>query len=159
MNKESQDVKDKICIKVLAKYNLSEGKTNMVDLNLLQSSNAWKHIGMEIIRNNDGKLGVKVKASENLKQVYGNIHGGIIAMAVDSASGVAINDLIGIHRGAVTVELKVNYLNPAGDSDIYAFAQVVKKGKRIITCTVEVFNSKGDHVAVGITTFMLTQND
>ncbi len=36
-----------------------------------------------------------------------HIHGGIIAMAVDSASGVAINDLIGNHRGAVTVELKV----------------------------------------------------
>ena len=131
----------------------------MVDLNLLQSSNAFKHVGMEIITNDDNKIGVKINDSENLKQVYGSIHGGFIAMAVDAASGVAINNLIGQHRGAVTVELKVNYLNPVSGSDIYAFAQVVKVGKRIITCTVEVFNSKGDHVAVGITTFMLTHID
>lgn len=132
----------------------------MVDLNLLQSSNAWKHIDMEIIENDDGKLGVKVKGSENLKQVYGNIHGGFIAMAVDAAAGVAVNNLIGPDHGAVTLELKVNYLLPVGgDSDVYAFANVVKGGKRIITCTVEVFNNNGDLAAIGITTFMLTKGD
>lgn len=127
----------------------------MVELNLLQSSKSWKHIGMEIIRNSEGKPGIRIPNSENLKQFYGNVHGGFIAMAVDTASGVAVNDSIGDNRGAVTVELKVNYLEPIGESDIYAYAQVVRKGNRLLTCTVEVTNDEGVLAAIGITTFIV----
>lgn len=133
-----------------------KGRGNkMVELNLLQSSKSWKHIGMEIIRNSEGKPGIRIQNSENLKQIYGNVHGGFIAMAVDTASGVAVNDSIGDNRGAVTVELKVNYLEPIGESDIYAYAQVVRKGNRLLTCTVEVTNDEGVLAAIGITTFIV----
>lgn len=126
----------------------------MVELNTLQSSNVWKYIGMEIVENDRGQKGIRIKNSDNLKQVYGNIHGGIIAMAIDSAMGVAVNQALGPDQAAVTVELKVNYLRPIIDSDFYAYATLVKEGKQLLTGTVEVLDTDNQIVAIGIATFI-----
>lgn len=127
----------------------------MVDLNLLQSSPIWKYIGMEIVENLQGQKGVKISNHENLKQVYGNIHGGIIAMAIDAAMGVAVNEALGPDQAAVTAELKVNYLAPIFDSDLYAFAELAKQGKHLIVGTINVYNEENQRVALGISTFSM----
>lgn len=126
----------------------------MSSLDNLLTSNVWKYIGIEIVTNNEGKKGVKIKNNENLTQLHGNIHGGIIATAVDTALAVAVNEAIGEEKKAVTVELKVNYLLPV-DSDIWAYANLVKVGRRLLTGTVEVLDSENNIVAIGSGTFSL----
>lgn len=129
----------------------------MVELNSLQSSNVWKYIGMEIVENDKDQKGIRIKNTDNLKQVYGNVHGGIIAMAIDAAMGVAVNEAIGPNQSAVTVELKVNYLRPVFDSDFFAFATLVKQGRQLLTGTVEVFDEDNCIIAIGITTYVRKQ--
>lgn len=125
----------------------------MVDIGALESGNVWKYIGMRVTRDGDGRLGVHVRVTDNLKQVYGNVHGGIIATAIDAAVAVAVNDHIGKDHGAATVELKVNFLRPVRDSDIFAYAKLVKAGRQLITGTTEVFDDRGNLVAIGIATY------
>ncbi len=125
----------------------------MVDLDLLQAGNVWKYIGMKIV-SRDGQPGVHVRNSESLKQVYGGVHGGIIATAVDAAVAVAVNSAIGKDHGAATVELKVNFLHPVTDSDIYAFARLVKQGK-LMVASCDVLDDQGRLVAVGMATYMV----
>lgn len=127
----------------------------MANLDILQSSNVWKYIGIQITSNEDGKKGVWLKNSENLKQLHGSIHGGIIATCIDAALAVAVNEAIGEEKNAVTVELKVNYLLPVVDSDLWAYADLVKVGKRLLTGTVEVFDHEKNIVAIGSGTFAL----
>lgn len=127
----------------------------MVELNSLQSSNVWRYIGIDIVENDQEQRGVQIKNTENLKQVYGNIHGGIIAMAIDAAMGVAVNEAIGPDQSAVTVELKVNYLRPVFNSDLFAFAKLVKQGKQLLTGTVEVHDEENHLIAIGISTFIM----
>lgn len=131
----------------------------MVDLGSLEAGNVWKHIGMKIIRNLDGQLGVHVKATDKLKQVYGNVHGGIIATAVDAAVAVVVNNVIGQDYGASTVELKVNFLRPVSNSDLFAFAKLLKEGKRLMIGIAEVFDSDDNLIAVGIATYMIKSMD
>lgn len=128
----------------------------MVELNSLQSSNVWKYIGIEIVENDQEQRGVQIRNTDNLKQVYGNIHGGIIAMAIDAAMGVAVNEAIGPEQSAVTVELKVNYLRPVFNSDLFAFAKLVKQGKQLLTGTVEVHDEENHLIAIGISTFIMS---
>lgn len=130
----------------------------MVELNSLQSSKVWKYIGIEIVENDQEQWGVMVKNTDNLKQVYGNVHGGIIAMAIDAAMGVAVNAAIGPDQSAVTVELKVNYLRPVFNSDLFAFAKLVKQGKQLITGTVEVHDEENHLIAIGSSTFFVKVN-
>src|SRR5690554_3342637 len=127
----------------------------MANLDILQSSNVWKYIGIQITSNEDGKKGVWLKNSENLRQLHGSIHGGIIATCIDAALAVAVNEAIGEEKNAVTVELKVNYLLPVVDSDLWAYADLVKVGKRLLTGTVEVFDNENNIVAIGSGTFAL----
>lgn len=130
----------------------------MVELNSLQSSNVWRYIGIDIVENDQEQRGVQIKNTDNLKQVYGNIHGGIIAMAIDAAMGVAVNEAIGPDQSAVTVELKVNYLRPVFNSDLFAFAKLVKQGKQLLTGTVEVHDEENHLIAIGISTFIMKAN-
>ncbi|AFM00728.1 MULTISPECIES: PaaI family thioesterase [Desulfitobacterium] len=127
----------------------------MASLEALGTSNIWRHLGISIVTNDQGKKGVKITNTDVLKQVHGNVHGGIIATAVDAAMGVAVNEVIGPDHYAVTVELKVNYLLPVADSDIYAYANLVKEGKRLFMGTVDVYDEDDNLVAIGSSTFTL----
>ncbi|WP_291350074.1 PaaI family thioesterase [Desulfosporosinus sp.] len=126
-----------------------------MDLNSLESANVWRYLGIKIMHDSEGRAGVHVKDSENLRQVYGAMHGGIISTAVDAAAGVVVNKCIGRDYAASTVELKVNYLLPVVNSDIFAYAKIVKRGKQLIVTTVEVFDDLSNVVAIGIVTYMV----
>lgn len=127
----------------------------MATLEALETSKVWRYLGIEIITNDKGQSGVKINNTENLKQVHGNLHGGIIATAIDTAMAVTVNEAIGPEQYAVTVELKVNYLLPVADSDIYAFATLVKNGKRLFMATVQVYDEEQNIVAIGSGTFSI----
>lgn len=126
-----------------------------MDLDLIESGNVWKYLGITIVRDSEGRSGVHVKNTENLRQVYGSMHGGIISTAVDAAAGVVVNEAVGKDYAASTVELKVNYLLPVVDSDIFAYAKIVKKGKQLMVTTVEVLDDEANVVAIGIVTYIV----
>lgn len=130
-----------------------------MDLNLIEAGNVWKHIGMEIVRDSEARPGVYVKNTDNLRQLYGAMHGGIIATAVDAAAAVAVNEYAGTNYAASTVELKVNYLLPVVDSDIFAYAKIVKKGKQLVVTTVEVLDNQANVIAIGIVTYIIKSID
>ncbi|AGA69474.1 hypothetical protein Desdi_2029 [Desulfitobacterium dichloroeliminans LMG P-21439] len=127
----------------------------MASLDVLGTSNIWRYLGIDIITNEQGKRGVKINNTDDLKQVHGSLHGGIIATAIDTAMAVAVNETIGPDHYAVTVELKVNYLLPVVDSDIYAYANLVKAGKRLFIGTINVYDENDSLVAIGSSTFSL----
>jgi uncharacterized protein (TIGR00369 family) len=127
----------------------------MVDLNLLESGNVWKYLGMKIVRDSEGRPGVHVKNTDNLRQVYGGMHGGIISTAVDAAAAVTVNEAVGRDYAATTVELKVNYLLSVVDSDIFGYAKLVKRGNQVMVATVEVLDNRANVVAIGIVTYMV----
>ena len=131
----------------------------MVDLNFLESGNVWKYIGMKIFRDEEGRLGVHIKNIDELRQVYGAMHGGIVTTAIDAAVAVAVNNAYGKKFAASTVELKVNYLLPMVDSDLFVFATLVKKGKQLTVATVEAIDGQKKLIAVGIATYMVKAID
>ena len=126
-----------------------------MDLNLIESGNVWKYLGMKIVLDSEGCSGVQVKNTDNLRQVYGGMHGGIISTAVDAAAAVTVNEAVGKDYAATTVELKVNYLLPVVDSDIFAYAKLVKRGKQLMVTTVEVLDNRAEVVAIGIVTYIV----
>lgn len=128
-----------------------------MNLKQIEAGNVWRHIGMEIVRDSEGRPGVRVINTDKLRQLYGAMHGGIISTAVDSAAAVIVNEAVGDDYAATTVELKVNYLLPVVDSDIYAYAEIVKKGKQLVVTTVKVIDNRANVVAIGVVTFMVKQ--
>lgn len=94
-----------------------------------------------------------LEVTEPLKQVYGKVHGGAIAGLIDSAMAAAVNTHIALEQGASTVELKINFLLPVEDGNLYAQGEVISKGKRLLVCECRVRNENGELVAIGLGTF------
>lgn len=123
----------------------------------LESGNFWKHMSMTTVVGTDGITRVAMNLTEDLKQIYGNIHGGAFAGLMDSALAVAVNQQLDPGEGASTVELKINYLRSASEGTLWGEGKVIKKGRQIVVAQGEIKDDNGQMVAFGTATFMITK--
>ncbi|MBO8170165.1 MAG: PaaI family thioesterase [Thermoanaerobacteraceae bacterium] len=112
----------------------------MVKLNDLAAGSFWQLIDMDVDYDENGKAFVRIPVSEKHRQVYGQVHGGVIATMLDSAIAVVVNQKIGPDEGANTVELKVNYLRPALGDSLRAEAEIIKYGRRLIVAEAKCYD-------------------
>ena len=85
-----------------------------------------------------GVVEIVLPFREDLTQQHGFLHAGIVTAIVDSACGYAALTLMPAGVGVLTVEFKVNLLNPARGARFVARGEVVKPGRTITVCTGEV---------------------
>jgi uncharacterized protein (TIGR00369 family) len=131
----------------------------MVRIADLETGPYWKHMGMKTVPSPDGNIEVVMTITADLKQYYGNIHGGVIASLFDSAVAVAINQQLDAGEGASTMEIKLNYFRPVSDGKLWAKGKVIHKGRKIVVGQGEIKNDAGQLVAFGTATFMIIRFD
>lgn len=95
----------------------------------------------------------KMEVTEALKNRFDMLHGGITATFVDTAMGATVFHITGSTNGAVTLDLNVNFLNPARIGWLTAKTEVVKKGGTIVVMHTRVYDEHGVLVATASGTF------
>lgn len=86
----------------------------------------------------------------------GSVHGGLIATVADESVWYALEHVTGSTRNSTTVELKVNYLRMASNTNLLrARATLVKTGNTLCVGTVEVTDAQGTLCAIATATYML----
>lgn len=111
-------------------------------------------LGNRITRLKPGFAEVSVRYKKELTQGYGYLHGGVIASLVDTAAAFATRTLIEPDDKLVTLEMKINYINPA-QTDLQATACVIHKGRRTAVIEVEVKDKKGALCAKALLTYVV----
>lgn len=101
-------------------------------------------LGAQMTEVGAGKTEIVLPFREELTQQHGFVHAGIITAIVDSACGYAALSLMPPGVGVLTIEFKVNLLNPAAGERFVARGQVVKPGRTIMVCTGEVIAERAD---------------
>jgi uncharacterized protein (TIGR00369 family) len=71
-------------------------------------------------------------------QQMGFVHGGVTATMADITTGFAAFTLVEKNESVVTVDLKVNYINPGKGEKLIAKAHVYKAGSKLIFCKTEI---------------------
>lgn len=112
-------------------------------------------LGFKVVRVWKDGITMEAAVRPELTNIFGTLHGGVTATLVDAAAGVALFGLLGGQRAVTTVELKVNYLNPAGDGKVRARSKIIKLGKTLAVFSVHVHDEHGKAVATGLVTYML----
>jgi uncharacterized protein (TIGR00369 family) len=119
-------------------------------------------LGAEMTEVRPGMTEIVLPFREELTQQHGFVHAGIITAIVDSACGYAALSLMPPGVGVLTIEFKVNLLNPAAGIRFVARGQVVKPGRTIMVCTGEVVAERADGtqqmVALMQTTMMVVRD-
>lgn len=71
-------------------------------------------------------------------QHHGYVHGGVISTLMDIAGGHAAQTLMGAGDSVLTVEFKVNMLAPGEGEALRAEGRVVRSGRRITVCRMDL---------------------
>ncbi|MFP5351017.1 MAG: PaaI family thioesterase [Actinomycetota bacterium] len=112
-----------------------------------------EELGIEIVEKGDGTARLTMKAGPGHLNDGGILHGGAIATLADCAMGSALASKLD-DEAPLTVEAKINYLEPGGEGVIVALGKVRRKGKRFTVLEAEVFQEEnGDHIAYATATF------
>jgi len=99
--------------------------------------------GFRVIAVQPGRAEVALSRRDDLLQFFGHFHGGVITALADQAAGIAVTSSLPKGRIGVTVELKVNFLEPASGSELVARAKTLKMSGSIGVATVEIFSKDG----------------
>jgi uncharacterized protein (TIGR00369 family) len=95
-------------------------------------------LGAELRAVDPGRTEIVLPFREELSQQHGFVHAGIVTAIADSACGYAALSLMPPGVGVLTIEFKVNLLNPAAGARFVARGQVVKPGRTLMVCTGDV---------------------
>jgi uncharacterized protein (TIGR00369 family) len=101
------------------------------------------HIGAVIEELAPGRCVLNVPFRTELSQQHGFFHGGIIGTLADTAGGYAAYTLIGAEQSMLTVEYKINFLQPGLGETLRAVGEVIRAGRSLTVSQVSVFVMDG----------------
>lgn len=99
-------------------------------------------IGARLTRVEPGRVEIELPFRDDLTQQHGFFHAGIVGTVADSAGGYAGYTLMPAGSSVVSVEYKINLLAPADGERLVASGQVVRSGRTITVCDLEVLVDK-----------------
>lgn len=102
------------------------------------------HLGARITRIAPGRVHIVLPARPEVTQQHGYVHAGATSAIADSAGGYAAYTLFPEDTDVLTVEYKINLLAPATGDHIEAVGTVLKSGRTLTVCQLEVFGVQGD---------------
>lgn len=114
-------------------------------------------LGAELQSVSPGEVVIKLSFRDDLTQQHGFLHAGVVTTIVDSACGYAALSLMDAETGVLTIEYKVNLLNPAAGDYFTAVGRVTKPGRNVTVCAGDVYAHRDGaetHVATMLATIM-----
>ena len=112
-----------------------------------------RHLGARLGHIGPGRVHILLPGRPEITQQHGYIHAGATSAIADSAGGYAALTVFPPESEVLTVEYKINLLAPAAGEHLEAVGTVVKAGRTLTVCQLEVFavdhGAKRSLVAVG----------
>jgi uncharacterized protein (TIGR00369 family) len=99
-------------------------------------------LGARMGRVEAGLVEIVLPYRDDLTQQHGFFHAGVTSTIADSAGGYAAFTLLPAEATALTTEYKINLLAPADGQVLRALGRVVKPGRTLTVCDIEVFVEK-----------------
>jgi uncharacterized protein (TIGR00369 family) len=97
------------------------------------------HLGALLSHIAPGRVHIVLPSRPEVTQQHGYFHAGATSAIADSAGGYAAFTLFPENAEVLTVEYKINLLSPAVGDHIEAIGTVLKPGRTLTVCQLEVF--------------------
>ena len=114
--------------------------------NLFQKSPVLHHWGIELINISAGAAEMRMRIREDMSNLHGQCHGGVLFTMADACFGFAANSY---NDRTVAAACDINYLKPAevGDEITAQAVEVWKRGRSGLY-DVTLTNQSGDKIAL-----------
>jgi uncharacterized protein (TIGR00369 family) len=133
------------------------------DSNVLDELKRWfasvplnAQLGLEIVDLGETTSTLRMPLQPWFAQEMGVVHGGIITTIADTAAVYALHPEADLSKRMTSIEFKLNFLRAGrlDDGPIEARARVVRKGRTVAVCSVDVWQ-KGEIIATGLFTYLI----
>ena len=101
-----------------------------------------------------GRVEVAVDNWPGLQQQHGYVHAGVTTTLLDNACGYAAISLKPAGIEVLTIELKVNLLNPGRGEQLVAVGQVLKDGRQVTVVQADAYGVQSDGSRVHVATML-----
>ena len=98
-----------------------------------------RHLGAQLGHIGRGRVHILLTRRPEITQQHGYVHAGASSAIADSAGGYAAITMLEPGNEVLTVEYKINLLAPAGGDQLEAIGTVIKTGRTLTVCQLEVF--------------------
>jgi uncharacterized protein (TIGR00369 family) len=105
------------------------------------------HLGMEVVEAANGAASLRLELAEHLCNKRGVAHGGAVAALLDSALGAAVISAIAPQEWCGTLQISIQYNDPARHGPLTAAGRVVRRGRKVAFAEGEVVDARGRTVA------------
>ncbi len=115
------------------------------------------HLGASLVELRPGFAEIRLPFAPFVRQQHGYVHGGAIASVLDSAAGYAAFSLMPADATVLTVEYKLNFVNPGEGEAVIARGRVVKSGRTLSVVQADAYARTGGKevlIATSIQTLM-----
>lgn len=116
-----------------------------------------RHLGAELVEVRTGLATIRLPFRAELTQQHDYFHAGGTASIADSAGGYAGFTMFPDNSSVLTVEFKLNLINPAQGDRLEATGRVIKPGRTLTICNLDVWAVTAAarvHVATGLQTLI-----
>ncbi|BBK44319.1 thioesterase [Allostella vacuolata] len=103
-----------------------------------------RHLGATVEEIRRGQVRIRMPYRAELTQQHGYFHAGGTSAIADSAGGYAGLSVFPADSSVLTVEFKINLLAPAEGEHLEAVGRVVRSGRTLTICQIEVFGVTGE---------------
>lgn len=117
----------------------------------------WLHLELTAIDFDAGTITITLPYRDELSRSLDqrDYHGGVIATLIDVAGHSCLAAKLG--RRLPTIDMRVDYLRSAVDTNLVAHARIVRSGQTVGVCEVEIVDDTQRKVAIGRCVFSTVQ--
>jgi uncharacterized protein (TIGR00369 family) len=112
-------------------------------------------LGARLGRVRPGEVDVELDVGPQHLNLFGTMHGGLIATLADTATGLAMLTTLEAGTTHLTTSLGVTFLAPGRAGTVTARGRVLKHGRRFGYAEADVVDDAGDLLARATATFMV----
>lgn len=118
--------------------------------------NMISHLGIEILKNEPGRVEARMPVDSRTIQPFGLLHGGASAVLAETIGSIGAYEAVKSEGGrAVGLELNINHLKSATSDYVYGVGEPIHMGKRTHVWDIKIRDHKGELIAIARLTAMI----
>ncbi len=119
----------------------------------------YKTISMKMISTGPEGSVVREKAGKRHKNIWGTVHGGVMASLADSTCGISVLPSLSAGETIVTSSLHIHYFAPADVGELTAYGTMIHRGRRLAHAEAKIFDREKRLIAKGSASFIIVRRE
>ena len=125
----------------------------------MQAVPLFRDLGYRFTDAGEGWCEITFAVSDRVMNLYGIVHGGVWLVLSDSAMGGALGTIQAPGEQLIAGQQEFRWLRPLDGETIRVRAKVLRRGRRLSHCAVDLYDERDRHIGHGNGTYVILPPD